>query len=482
MNSTSQFTSSFWSYYIIAIVVLSFIGLAWLLLSQNKVKAPPKGEEVKTMGHSWDGIEEYNNPLPRWWFYMFIVTMVVGVVYLLVYPGLGDFKGLAGWTSQNQYEKEVEAANKQYGELYAKFAKMPVEQLAKDPQAQRIGQNLFNTYCIQCHGSDAKGSKGFPNLTDTDWLWGGTPEKISETISKGRVGVMAAWGPTLGEERVKDVANYVLSLSKPEEQYDPVRAERGAAVFHNPPANCYTCHGDKGQGVQGTGPNLTDDVWLWGGSQKAIIDTITNGHHNQMPAWQNFLGNDKVHLLTAYVWGLSHPDGKALPTDSTNALGAKAEAAAKAAPAASQPAAVSASAAPASAASAPAAAPASVPAAAPAEDKADVTYDTQAGPQVATFFFATGKSDVAVNAASVVGDVIAAGKEGKKLVISGYTDSTGNAAANAELSKKRAQAVQAFFEKQGVKAANIELRKPESTTGAQGNNAEGRRVEVKVAG
>ena len=481
MNSTSQFTSSFWSYYIIAIVVLSFIGLAWLLLSQNKVKAPPKGEEVKTMGHSWDGIEEYNNPLPRWWFYMFVGTMIFGAGYLMAYPGLGDFKGFANWTSHNQYEKEVEAANKQYGELYAKFGKMPVEQLAKDPQAQRIGQNLFNTYCIQCHGSDAKGSKGFPNLTDTDWLWGGAPEKISETISKGRVGVMAAWGPTLGEERVKDVANYVMSLSKPEEQYDPVRAERGAVVFHSPPANCYTCHGDKGQGIQGTGPNLTDDVWLWGGSQKAIIDTITNGHHNQMPAWQNFLGNDKVHLLTAYVWGLSHPDGKALPTDATNALGAKAAASAKAAPApaaasattASQPAATAASAAPAAAAS---------QAAAPAADKADVTYDTQAGTPVATFFFATGKSDVAGNAATVVGDVIAAGKQGKKLVISGYTDSTGNAAANAELSKKRAQAVQSFFEKQGVKAADIELRKPESTTGAQGNNAEGRRVEVKVAG
>ena len=458
MNSTSQFTSSFWSYYIIAIVVLSFIGLAWLLLSQNKVKAPPKGEEVKTMGHSWDGIEEYNNPLPRWWFYMFVGTMLFGAGYLMAYPGLGDFKGFANWTSHNQYDKEVEAANKQYGEMYAKFGKMPVEQLAKDPQAQRIGQNLFNTYCIQCHGSDAKGSKGFPNLTDTDWLWGGTPEKISETISKGRVGVMAAWGPTLGEERVKDVAHYVLSLSKPAEQYDATRAERGAVVFHSPPANCYTCHGDKGQGIQGTAPNLTDDVWLWGGSQKSIIDTVTNGHHNQMPAWQNFLGNDKVHLLTAYVWGLSHPDGKALPTDTTNALGAKAAASAKAAPA-------------------PAAASATT-----ASQKADVTYDTQAGTQVATFFFATGKSDVAANAATVVGDVIAAGKQGKKLVISGYTDSTGNAAANAELSKKRAQAVQSFFEKQGVKAADIELRKPESTTGAQGNNAEGRRVEVKVAG
>ena len=481
MNTTSQFTSGFWSYYIIAIVVLSFIGLFWLLFSQNKVKAPKKGEDVKTMGHSWDGIEEYNNPLPRWWFYLFLSTMFFGIGYLMAYPGLGDFKGYLGWTSKNQYENEVKVAHDTYGPVYAKFGQMPVEQVAKDPQAQRIGKNLFDTYCIQCHGSDAQGSRGFPNLTDKDWLFGGTPEKIHETIANGRVGVMAAWGPVLGEERVKDVANYVMSLSKPKEQYDESRAERGKALFHGAPANCFTCHGDKGQGIRGLGPNLTDDTWLWGGSQKAIIETITNGRHNQMPAWNTFLDKDKLHILTSYVWGLSHKDGKALPTDTENLIGGKQSAA----PAVEAPAVVAPAASATTAASAPAsdtvAASAPVVASAPAPIAADVATATVEN-GIVKFYFATGKNDLAANAAEVAVDLVAAGKEGKKLVVSGFTDSTGNAAANAALSKRRAEAVQAFLVKQGVKAENIELRKPESTTGAQGNNAEGRRVEVKVEG
>jgi cytochrome c oxidase cbb3-type subunit 3 len=278
------------------------------------------------MGHSWDGIEEYNNPLPRWWFYLFVLTMVFSAAYLFLYPGLGDYKGYLNWTSQNQYEKEVQKANEQYGKIYAKFANMPIEEVAKDPQAQRIGKNMFDTYCIQCHGSDAKGSKGFPNLTDGDWLWGGSPEQIHETIAKGRIAIMAPWGPALGEERVKDVANYVMSFSKPAGQYDEERAARGNAIFHGPPANCFTCHGDKGQGVLGLGPNLTDDVWLWGGTQKAIIETITNGRHNQMPAWDNFLDKDKLHIMTAYVWGLSHKDGQAAPAAAAPAASVEASA------------------------------------------------------------------------------------------------------------------------------------------------------------
>ena len=448
MNTTSQFTSNFWNIYIAAIVVLSFVGLAWLLLSQNKTKAPPKGEDVKTMGHSWDGIEEYNNPLPRWWFFMFVGTMLFGIGYLFMYPGLGDYKGKLGWTSANQYEKEVAAANTKYQPIYAKFANMPIEQVAKDPQAQRIGKNLFDTYCIQCHGSDAKGSKGFPNLTDHDWLWGGEPEKIQETIQNGRIGVMAPWGPVLGEERVKDVANYVMSLSGKANNEE--RAARGQVLFHGPPANCFTCHGDKGQGIQGLGPNLTDDVWLWGGSEKTIIETITGGRHNQMPAWGNFLDKDKLHIMTAYVWGLSNKDGQ------TATAPAKAEA---------KPVAAS--------------APAPVAAASePVADEAKVSVENG----VAKFYFATAKSDIATGADATVAELVAAGKGGKKLVISGFTDSTGNAQANAELSKKRAEAVQAFLVDQGVNIKNIELRKPENTTGATGDSAEGRRVEVKVEG
>ncbi len=303
MNTTTDFTSNFWNIYIAAIIVLSFIGLIWLLFSQNKAKANKSGES-DTMGHSWDGIEEYNNPLPRWWFYLFILTMIFGAAYFVLYPGFGDYKGKFGWTSKGQYEQEVKVATDKYAPIYAKFAKMPIEKVAQDATAQRIGQNLFNTYCIQCHGSDAKGSKGFPNLTDNDWLWGGHPDQIKETITDGRYAEMAAWGPTLGEERVKDVANYVMSLSG--KKHDAERAARGKDLFLGPPANCFTCHGENGKGMLGSGPNLTDDTWLWGGSEKAIIETITNGRKNTMPAWNTFMDKDKLHIMTAYVWGLSN--------------------------------------------------------------------------------------------------------------------------------------------------------------------------------
>ena len=468
----SQFTSPFWHYYIVAIVVASFIYVTWLLLSQDKVKLK-KGEEVKTTGHSWDGIEEYNNPMPRWWFWMFIMTILFGIGYLVAYPGMGDYKGTFNWTSHNQYEREVAAADKTVNALYGKYSKMKVEDVAKDKNAMTIGKNLFDTYCIQCHGSDAQGSRGFPNLTDSDWIYGGTPEKIHETITNGRIGIMMPWGPNLGTEGVRDVANYVISLSK-DRAYDEDRAARGKEIFQ---ANCVACHGANGQGTMGIAPRLNDNIWLWGGSEKAIIETITSGRHNQMPAWKDFLTEDKIHLLTAYVWGKSHPKNQALPTDSTHETGKPAQPAAAPSPApAAAPAAASA-AAPVAASTAAASTPATAAKASePAADQADVAYKDA----VATFYFATGKSDVAANADKVVADLIAAGKNGKKLVVSGYTDSTGNAAANAELSKKRAQAVQAFLEKQGVDGKNIELRKPENTTAAAGNNAQGRRVEVKA--
>lgn len=450
MNTTSQFTSNFWNIYIAVIIIASLIGLLWLGLSQDKIKAPVKNKdgEVETMGHAWDGIEEYNNPLPRWWFYLYILTIVFTVGYLVAFPGLGDYKGYFGWTSVGQYEEEVAAANKEYGALYAQYGQMPIEELAQNDEAMRSAKSMFDTYCIQCHGSDAGGSRGFPSLKDHDWLWGGAPTEIQESIANGRMGVMAAWGPALGQERVKDVTHYVMSLSG-RETADPERVKRGEVLFNGGPANCFTCHGADGKGIKGLGPNLTDDIWLWGGSEKAIIDTITNGRNNQMPAWSNFLDKDKLHLMTAYVWGLSNKDGAPAPT----------EASAVSASAASTPA-----------------------ASAPAADQADVVLENQAGNPVGIFYFATGKSDVAVNADSVVAELVSAGKAGKKLVISGYTDSTGNAQLNAELSKKRAEAVRAFLVAQGVSEANIELRKPEDTTAAQGNSAQGRRVEVKVEG
>ncbi len=310
----SDFVHGFWTVYIAVISLGGIIGLFILLRSQAVIKRKP-GETVETMGHVWDGdLEEYNNPLPGWWMWLFIITLVFAVVYLVLYPGLGSYKGLFGWSSTGQYQKEVKVAEDKYGPLYQKFQAMPIEQVAKDPQAREIGARLFQTYCVQCHGSDARGAKGFPNLKDTDWLWGGEPKTIEATVLRGRpaagdngvqdvpaVPRMPAWGPILGEEKVKDVANYVMSLSK-KEGFDADRVARGRATFAQ---NCAACHGPEGKGNQALGaPNLTDHHWLYGGSEKTIIETITNGRSGVMPAHEWSLGKAKVHLLAAYVYGL----------------------------------------------------------------------------------------------------------------------------------------------------------------------------------
>ncbi|WP_374497971.1 cytochrome-c oxidase, cbb3-type subunit III [Vogesella indigofera] len=298
----SDFVSDFWSIYITVIVIVGIVGLTYLLFSQSKTTVQ-KGEEVKTMGHVWDDdLEEYNNPLPRWWMLMFYITLLFGAVYLVLYPGLGTWKGIRGWTSVGQYKEEKAQAEAKYQPLYDKFMKMDVKTVAADPEAQAMGKRLFQTYCVQCHGSDARGAKGFPNLTDNDWLYGGTPEIIKTTLDGGRHGQMPAFGAAFGEEKVKDVANYAMSLSG--KKHDAERASRGKETFT---AVCAACHGADGKGNQALGaPNLTDNVWLYGGTEKTIIETVTNGRNNQMPAWKDFLGDGKVHLLTSYVWGLSN--------------------------------------------------------------------------------------------------------------------------------------------------------------------------------
>lgn len=316
MNNTSDFTSNFWNIYVAVIIIVSFIALAWLLISQNKVK---KTDKVETMGHSWDGIEEWNNPLPRWWFYLFVITVVFSIVYLILYPGFASFKGVLGWTSHNQYEAEMKAAAESYEPVYAQFKGKSIEQISLDPQAREMGRNLFQTYCIQCHGSDARGTKGFPDLTDNDWLWGGHPQDIMETIRDGRIGIMQPYGglDPFPEEKVKDVINYIWSLSVNEntrKKANPQRIASGKEVFES---ICVSCHMEDGKGAVGTAPNLTDDVWLWGRSEKDMMNTIQHGHTNQMPAWNKFLiGKDskgqeddsKLRILAAYVFSFSHPD------------------------------------------------------------------------------------------------------------------------------------------------------------------------------
>lgn len=303
----SDFTSDFWSFYIGTITVLAILACAVLLFKLSTHRLPP-GTQADVVGHVWDGdLQEFNNPLPRWWMWLFAITIVFGLTYLALFPGLGTFPGLLHWTSRGQWEDEQAVAKQQYEPIYTRFAGMPVPAVAADPQAREIGERIFLNNCAPCHASDGRGSRGFPNLTDSDWLYGGDPAQIEASIQGGRAGMMPALGKQLGEDGVKDVANYVLS--KAGRTHDAVRAARGQATFLTV---CAACHGPEGKGNQAVGaPNLTDDVWLYGGSEAAIIETVSNGRNGHMPAWGDFLGAARVHLVAAYVYGLSHPaEGK----------------------------------------------------------------------------------------------------------------------------------------------------------------------------
>ncbi len=303
----SDFTSNFWSVYVTVITVVGILACLLLLWFSGKAKAMTAHDN--TTGHVWDGdLREMNNPLPRWWVWMFILTIVFAGVYLALYPGLGTFGGKLGWTQVGQYEAEVAKGNAAVAPLYAKFSAMPPEEIAKDPQAHAIGERLFMNNCAQCHGSDARGSKSFPNLTDADWLHGGTPDKIIETITQGRIGQMPPMAAAVGTpDDVKNVANYVLSLSG--SPHDSVRAALGKSKF----AACAACHGGDGKGNQALGaPNLTDDIWLHGYGENAIIAMVNNGKLNQMPAQESKLTPDQIRVLASYVWSFSNT-GSAQP-------------------------------------------------------------------------------------------------------------------------------------------------------------------------
>lgn len=297
----SDFTNNFWSIFVAAATVISIVACLLLLWFSGKAKAMTSHDN--TTGHVWDGdLREMNNPLPRWWVGLFVLTLLFAGAYLALYPGLGDFAGKAGWTSRGQLEAEIQKGNADVAPLYAKFAALPIPEVAKDPQAHAIGERLFMNNCAQCHGSDAHGGKSFPNLTDSDWLHGGTPEKIVETITQGRIGQMPPMAAAVGTgDDVKNVAHYVLSLSG--SPHDSVRAALGKSKF----AACAACHGNDGKGNQTLGaPNLTDDIWLHGYGENAIIAMVNNGKTNQMPAQASKLTPAQIHVLTAYVWGLSN--------------------------------------------------------------------------------------------------------------------------------------------------------------------------------
>lgn len=294
----SDFMHSGWSLFVAVTTVVGIVACLVLLAiaSRRKVMA---GDN--TTGHVWDvDLREMNNPLPRWWVWLFVITVVFSLAYLVIYPGLGSAPGTLHWTSAGQHQAEVDKARAAMAPLYARFATQSAQVLAKDAQAMGIGERLFANHCAGCHGSDARGSKGFPNLADSDWLWGGTHEKIVESIAGGRQGTMPPMAAAVGGAAdVRNVAHYVLSLSG--SPHDNVAAQLGKARF----AACAACHGADGKGNPALGaPNLADRIWLHGGSDEAVAESIARGRTSEMPAHKGKLTPAQIHLLTAYVAAL----------------------------------------------------------------------------------------------------------------------------------------------------------------------------------
>ncbi|PXF63421.1 cytochrome-c oxidase, cbb3-type subunit III [Kangiella spongicola] len=296
--------SDFWSGYIIAIIVINIVGCFLLLHFTRKKKA--SADENETTGHVYDGIEEYDKPMPRWWLVMFYITIVFSIVYLILYPGLGKFQGVLGWSKISQYEEEMAKADEKYLPLFKKYSSMSIESLQQEPEALAMGQSIFANTCFGCHGADARGGVGFPDLTDNDWIYGGTPEDIIYSITEGRNGAMPAWGETLGEQKLSAVLHYVLSENEVERTHRKDLVEEGKEVYQT---YCQVCHSNDLSGNQELGaPNLKDDIWLHGGSITMIKDTIRYGVNANMPKHKDILGKDKIHLVAAYVYSLSQDE------------------------------------------------------------------------------------------------------------------------------------------------------------------------------
>ncbi len=287
-----------WSWYVIALTVANLVGLVWLLFAT--ARAPRDGRAATdTMGHVWDGdIEELNHPLPRWWLWMFVLTIVFGVGYLVFYPGLGNVAGRLGWTSPGEVERTLADTNARLESLYARFRDRPLEDLAADPAATKVGRNVFANHCAACHGSDARGADGYPNLVDDDWLYGGDPQTVLASILHGRNGMMPPMAATLPGNGIDEVANHVLALSG--QPHDTRLAAAGKPKFET---ICAACHGVAGKGNPALGaPNLTDEVWLHGRGDLATIRTaITQGRRGTMPAWEGMLGADRSRLAAAWL-------------------------------------------------------------------------------------------------------------------------------------------------------------------------------------
>jgi len=290
---------------VILLVVLNVAGCAWLLYVNRRAKVKP-GQTGEPVGHEFDGIKELNNPLPAWWTWLFVVTIAFAAGYLVLYPGLGNFAGTLGWASGEQWDDQIADAKSRYGPIYAGYFEKSIPDLLDEPSAIEMGGRLFANNCSACHGSDARGGDGYPNLTDHDWLYGGNPETIVQTITHGRNGMMPPLGAAIGgEPGIVQVAQYVLSLSG--RPHDAKLAEQGEVHFRT---ICAACHLPNGTGNQAVGaPNLTDGIWLHRGRVTDIEDMVRNGKRNQMPAHAEILEPEKIHLLAAYVYSLSNsPD------------------------------------------------------------------------------------------------------------------------------------------------------------------------------
>jgi cytochrome c oxidase cbb3-type subunit 3 len=290
--------TSFWSGWVIFWTILTLVIVAVVLFGNRKDLSVTTD---KTTGHAHDDIEELDNPLPAWWFYMFVITILWGVAYLIIYPGMGNFAGVLGWTSAGQHQAEVDAAEERHREMRERYLGLPIEEIADDPAVRKMGGRLFGTYCAQCHGAKAQGSYGFPNLIDDDWLYGSDPEAIKTTLIAGRQGAMPAWIDVLRDEGIAETTAYLLSLNGSDEDADQVaKGEKHYKTY------CVACHGPDAKGNQALGaPNLANGIWLYGGSREQIAHSLRAGRNGQMPAFGDSLSEDKIHVLTAYVYGLS---------------------------------------------------------------------------------------------------------------------------------------------------------------------------------
>lgn len=293
---------AFWHWFVAVGTIVFVLWCIWLV-SWSAKQGPQNLADEDLVGHKWDGdIEEWNNPAPKWWLYLYFITIFWAIGYMVLYPGIGAFEGTLGWSQEGQYEEEMAAAAARYDPIYVGFAAMDFAELAAEPDAQRLGASLYASYCTTCHGSDARGATGFPNLTDDDWLWGNSEAQLTASIRAGRIAVMPNLSGALGgDEGVDNMVSYVRSLSDLEVADDDAMGMQPMFV-----ALCSACHRPDGTGNQLLGaPNLSDDTWLYGSSADTVRTSIVEGRNGVMPAHGDLLGDDRSKILAAYVYSLS---------------------------------------------------------------------------------------------------------------------------------------------------------------------------------